>query len=105
MSKFRLNALMILFVVLLAPLGSVRAQQVDRVRFNVQLAPSNETPPVTGIDAGGTAVVSILLTHTPAVDASDDNCEEGDSGCELDAFVDPNSIGEVTSATVDFLVN
>lgn len=105
MSNVRITALLVLVILMLAPLGSAQDQQVDRVRFNVLLTPSNETPPVTGIDAGGTAVVSFLLTHTPADDSMEDVCEDDDPDCETDVFADPDSIGEVTSATVDFLVN
>lgn len=105
MSTFRINALMVLIVLMLAPLGLLQAQQTNRVRFNVLLSPSNEVPPVTGVDAGGSAVISILLTHTPSEDVAGEMCEGDDLDCEEEIFVDPNDIGEVSSATVDFLVN
>jgi len=101
----RLNALVIMFALALPSLGSAQESQVNRVRFNVLLTPSNETPPVVGVDAGGEAVVSILLTHTPAGDDVEGDCGDADGLCDDTSFVDPSDIGEVTAATVDFLVN
>lgn len=105
MSNLRFNAWMVVIVLMLAPLGLLPAQQTNRVRFNVLLSPSNETPPVVGVDAGGTAVISFLLTHTPPGESAAEECDEAEADCEVETFVDPNEIGEVTSATVDFLVN
>ena len=119
-----------LLILLLAPLGLAQTTDViSRVSFEPFLSTSNEVPPVTGINAGGTAIVSFLVTSeaVPAdqcvdddADGVDDNtdtlCEcvddDGDgeddnSGveCSEGDFPDPGSVGTVSLASVDFLVN
>lgn len=120
----------ILFGILLAltitSIMSAQSTAVNRVAFEVFMSTSNENPPVEGIDAGGTATVSFLLTGTVEQDCIDDDanglddnsglaceCEDLDedgfddvsgASCFLD-LVDPSAIGEVVGAQVDFLVN
>lgn len=110
-----------------AALLSAQSETTNRVSFELFLSTSNEVPPVPDIVAGGSATISFLITSESVDDCVDDDmdglddvtgaictCTDDDDDGEDDEtgavcldgrLVDPSSIGEVTSASVDFLVN